>query len=299
MSVSADLDAPRPARSEDFSDALTIAFADPASGTCATLRLGLAAGRSASGMALLFHDGRQVAVVAEGDVAVDDPSSWDAIAAAGIEVATVEPLRRWRLTFAGDDASLDLDVEAAGPIDQLAAENPVAVLGGMLGFDLPVRVRGTADIGGVRVAIDAPGQRSRSWGSPVWSRITRTRIVQAWFPGGTASLAALAPAGAEHGDEVVTASLLGPHGAQAAGEARLSTTFDADGRQQRASLELWPPDNDDGSDSGPPRRLSGEVFCGTTLDLGRLRLDSAFLRWRMDGMDGIGRYDVLRRLAER
>ena len=165
-------------------------------------------------------------------------------------------------------------------------------------LDLPVRVRGTADVGGVRVEIDAPGQRSRSWGSPDWSRITRTRIVQAWFPGGTASLAALAPVGAEHGEEVVTASLLGPHGAQRVGEARLSTTFDADGRHQRAALELWPPEREDDADAGPPRRLSGEVFCGTTLDLGRLRLDCAFVRWRMDGIDGIGRYDVLRRLAE-
>ena len=32
MTVTPDLDAPRPAREESFSDALTIAFADPANG---------------------------------------------------------------------------------------------------------------------------------------------------------------------------------------------------------------------------------------------------------------------------
>ena len=45
-----------------------------------------------------------------------------------------------------------------------------------------------------------------------------------------------------------------------------------------------------------PRRGAGEVLCGTSLDLGRLRLDCAFFRWRMEGREGVGRYDVLRRV---
>ncbi len=44
-----------------------------------------------------------------------------------------------------------------------------------------------------------------------------------------------------------------------------------------------------------PHRAAGEVVCGTTLDLGRLRLDCAFFMWRMEGRSGVGRYDVLRR----
>jgi hypothetical protein len=71
----------------------------------------------------------------------------------------------------------------------------------------------------------------------------------------------------------------------------LSTTYDADGRQRHAGAELWVDDD------GPPRRLAGHVLCGTTLDLGRLRLDCAFFRWHMDGREGVGRYDVLRRTA--
>jgi hypothetical protein len=43
------------------------------------------------------------------------------------------------------------------------------------------------------------------------------------------------------------------------------------------------------------RRVAGEVLCGTTLDLGDQRLDSAFFQWRMEGRSGVGRYDVLRR----
>jgi hypothetical protein len=37
------------------------------------------------------------------------------------------------------------------------------------------------------------------------------------------------------------------------------------------------------------------VVCGSTLDLGALRLDTAFFRFRMEGREGAGRYDVLRR----
>jgi hypothetical protein len=73
-------------------------------------------------------------------------------------------------------------------------------------------------------------------------------------------------------------------------EPRLSTTWDARGRQRRAGLELWLDEED-----GYPRRAAGEAVCGTTLELGRLRLDLAFLRWEMEGRGGPGRYEVLRR----
>jgi hypothetical protein len=72
-------------------------------------------------------------------------------------------------------------------------------------------------------------------------------------------------------------------------QPRLSTTYDADGRQIAAGLELFV------DEEGFPRRAAGELRCGTTLDLGRLRLHCAFFRWRMEGRTGVGRYDVLAR----
>ncbi len=93
-----------------------------------------------------------------------------------------------------------------------------------------------------------------------------------------------------HADEPVWAALLGPDGAAPIGDPRLSTTYDGDGRQRRAGLELWVDDDDEF-----PARGSGEVLCGSTLELGQLRLDCAFFRWRLEGHEGVGRYDVLRR----
>ena len=46
-----------------------------------------------------------------------------------------------------------------------------------------------------------------------------------------------------------------------------------------------------------PRRAAGEVLCGSSLDLGALRLDCAFFRWHLEGRAGVGRYDILRRAA--
>ena len=43
-----------------------------------------------------------------------------------------------------------------------------------------------------------------------------------------------------------------------------------------------------GEDDEYPRRVAGEVTCGTSLDLGRLRLDCAFFEWRTEGRAGTG-----------
>ena len=84
--------------------------------------------------------------------------------------------------------------------------------------------------------------------------------------------------------------MLDPAGSLHVDDPRLSTTYDADGRQRRAGLELWVGDSDQLA-----YRAAGEVVCGSTLELGALRLDAAVFRWHSEGRSGIGRYDILRR----
>ena len=105
------------------------------------------------------------------------------------------------------------------------------------------------------------------------------------------ALTAVRPDGVPgHEPEATWAALLGAAGSLRVDEPRLSTTYDEDGRQRRAGLELWVGEDDD-----YPRRAAGDVVCGSTLDLGQLRLDCAFFAWQVDGREGVGRYDVLRR----
>jgi hypothetical protein len=167
----------------------------------------------------------------------------------------------------------------------------------MAGFEQAVRVRGSATVRGQRIGVDALGQRGRSWGSPDWERMALARTVGAWLGDDLAvSLSAIRPSGArDHEHERVAATILDrePDSAEAraipVAESRLSTTYDGEGRQRAAGLELFVDDD------AMPRRAAGEVVCGTTLDLGRLRLQCAFFRWRMEGRTGVGRYDVLAR----
>ena len=303
MSVGPELEAPRAVAGDEegFSDAVTVAFGDERADLYGVARVGLAGG-GASGLVILFHGGEPVTVRAEGGVAYDEPpSSWDEVSAAGLDTAVVEPLRRWRLQFAGDDSSLDLELEALGAIAELPADHPAAKAGGMTGYEQAVRVRGAATIGEQRLDVRGLGQRGHSWGAPDWDRIGLARSVSCWLGEDLAvSVVAIRPAkGKAHGDELVAATLLeaGGNGDDSAGpvarpveDPRLTTTYDGEGRQRHAGLELWVAKDDQ-----LPWHIAGEAICGTSLDLGRLRLDCAFFRWRGRGREGVGRYDVMRR----
>jgi len=209
------------------------------------------------GLVVLFAGGEPVAV-AQGDVAVEDAS----------------------VRFDHGDHGFALRFEAVGPPASLD------------GADVELcHVYGTARVGGRSREIRGLGQRDHTLGAPDWEGVAAIRSVAAWLQDGSAvALRSERPAGADYDGEGTSAVVLGPAGSLRVDRPRLSTVYDDDGRQRRAGLELWV-----GADDAYPRRVSGEVLCGATLDLAELRLDAAFLRWRMDGLAGIGRYDILRR----
>jgi len=285
------LEEPRPATGAAFSDAVTVSFGDRAVGLYGLLRVGLGAGPHASALALLFS-GRDVAAAhAAGQIQVAALSfSPPELGDTGIE--TVERFACWRAGFADDGGrGFDLDVEALSPPLGLGA--PAADLEG---YEQLCHVSGIVRTAGGEQRVDCLGQRGHTWGSPDWERISLTRSLSAWLDENTAlALSAVRPAGAvSHGEEAVSAVLVEPVEdrvlAHHLADPRLSTTYDGAGRQRRASLELW-----ESEDADYPRRASGEAVCGTSLELGRLRLDCAFFEWHMEGRAGVGRYDVLRR----
>jgi hypothetical protein len=123
---------------------------------------------------------------------------------------------------------------------------------------------------------------------PAWSELDAVRLVTAVFDEEHAVLAAARrPRGAKgHGQELVTAHLLAGAEMLAVEDARLSTVYDAQGRQRSVGLELWLPGEDF------PRRASGSVRAGLTLALEGLRVDAGAVGWRMEGRDGAGSYEI-------
>lgn len=278
-----------------FGDAVTFAFGDATQGLYGSARLGLVPGEPmlASGLGLLFRDGELVAVGATGGIELAS-ADWEAVEAGDLRATIEQPLQAWQVAYDGDEGGFELRFEALGAPAELGSGAVAASAAGLHGYEQLCRVSGTVRCGEERLRIECLGQRGHQWGAPDWERIALARTVSAWLDGGRGvALASVRPDNAvNHATEAVTACLFEDEAVTTIADPLLSTTLDAEGRQRRASLELW---EEREGDRAYPHRAAGEAVCGTTLDLGRLQLDCAFFRWRMEGREGVGRYDVLRR----
>lgn len=304
MIVTADSEAPRELVVGQ-SDAVTVAFADERADVCGVARIGRALDESGeivtSGLAVLFAGGAPVAVRAEGGVPAGEGLGWGRAEAAGVWTEVVDPLRAWRIHFDSEDGehAFLLDLEAVSAPAVLDGDAATAKLGGMEGYDQLIKVTGRVTVGGTERTFSGRGQRGHSWGAPDWDKLQLARTMGVWLDGdaGVTLTAVRGAKASSHADESIHAVLLGRDGETGeplsllVADPRVSTTYDSEGRQRHAGLELYETD-----ESPYARRAAGEVACGTTLDLGRLRLDTAFFTWRMEGRSGVGRYDVLRRV---
>jgi hypothetical protein len=161
-----------------------------------------------------------------------------------------------------------------------------------------------ADLGGVRThvarvrgqaagrTVDGLGTVSETEVPPDWEELDAIRGITALVDEQHALVAlARRPRGAVgHGDEEVVARLLEDDALLEVEQARISTVYDGGGRQRSAGLELWLPGED------YPRRGSGQVIAGSSLDLEALQVHVAVFRWRLDGREGIGSYELMLRM---
>jgi hypothetical protein len=165
-------------------------------------------------------------------------------------------------------------------------------------------VAAPADLGGVRAHVtrvrgEAAGRRVDGLGTisetdvpPQWDELDAIRGISALMDERHALVAvARRPRGAVgHGDEEVVARLVEDDALLEVEDARISTVYDGGGRQRSAGLELWIPGED------YPRRGSGQVIAGSSLDLDALQVHVAIFRWRLDGREGIGAYELMLRM---
>lgn len=280
------------------SEAITIAFADESGDVCGIARVGRAltpTGEMVSGLGLVFAGGEPRAVRAESTADASEPGVWAGASVAGVETEVHEPLKRWSVLFASEDGQhgFDLELTALTPPAGLEGHSKVARTGGMEGYEQLVTVTGTVTVDGADQDFTGFGQRGHSWGAPDWSSLASARTIGVWQPEGNGmAITSVRPKKAKsHADELTHASLFAGPDAEVAHphELRISTSYDGEGRQQYAGLEFLVSEDDEFE-----RRISGDVACGTTLDLGTLDLHCAFFTWLADdGTRGVGRYDVL------
>jgi hypothetical protein len=293
--IGAEHEQPRSGSGEDFTDAVTFGFGDAGAELYGLARVGIAPHAStASALAVLFSGRDAVAARAQGGIAAPD-DGWEDVEAAGVRARVHVPLRRWSTAFHHDGGGFELTFTALAPALEFGPESAVAHRGGMEGYEHLCRVEGRVTVAGQTTQVSCLGQRGHAWGTPNWDALKRATSVSAWIREDRAFvLRGVMPDDASgHDAEAVSLVSLesgedGPATVPAL-DPRLSTTYDADGHHRRAGLEFWL------DEEGYARRAAGEVLCGTTLDLGRLRMDSAFFAWTMDGERGVGRYEILRR----
>jgi hypothetical protein len=147
------------------------------------------------------------------------------------------------------------------------------------------RVSGEAE----RRQVDCLGTFSTTAVAPRWDELDAIRSISALVDERHALLAlARRPRGAGgHGQELVQAGLLEEGELHEVEEARISTVYDGGGRQRSAGLELWLPGEEF------PHRGSGLVIAGSSIDLDPVHVHAAVFRWRLDGREGIGAYELM------
>jgi len=295
--ISPDDETPRPPAGDGFGDAVSFAFGDLDAELYGVARVGLSPrDRRASGFAVLFDGAEPVVASARAGIEVPQPR-WDDLSVGDLRATVIDPLARWSVELEGDGGGFRLEFSAASEPLELGPDSAAASASGLQGYEQICRVEGEVHLNGIRRPLRCLGQRGHGWGPAPWGRIELARTVSAWLEGPRGvALSAVRPTGATaHGAEAVTAFMVEPADGRAVpvsvAEPRLSTTYDAEGRQRRAGLELWIREDDE-----LPRRLAGQAACGTSFQLADLHLACAFFHWRMEGRSGVGRYDVLRRM---
>jgi hypothetical protein len=136
--------------------------------------------------------------------------------------------------------------------------------------------------------VDCLGTATETTEPPAWAELDAVRGVTALFgPDRAVFVLARRPRSAMgHGHELVEARLVLDGELAEVENARLSTVYDGEGRQRNAGFELFLPEEDF------PRRVSGTVHAGASLSLEGLRVNAAVFRWRMEGRDGVGGYEL-------
>ena len=152
-----------------------------------------------------------------------------------------------------------------------------------------VRAEGRLEAGAAESEVAAVGVSTRV-AEPPGEELRRSLAV-VFADGGMLALSAGAPGSdSPHDQEEVAALLTEPEGQVEIERALLSTEYDRDGVQRRATVELW-LDEEHGE---PPIRGAGMLIRSASVEVGDRLIETAFFSWSLEGRPGLGRYELIR-----
>ncbi len=203
------------------------------------------------------------------------------LAAAPIPENGLDRLSDGKLELETERGSLAVEIESQG--------EPIVLEGELTGRREARLARLTGELleGERRIGLDCPGVvHSRDDAAQPAGLSRELTIVLS--EGGLICVACARPPGVDrHSAEEAVGAISHPGGYLDFDQVLLSTEYDNDGRQRRATLELWPASEEIAALHG-----AGSVVSGCTSRAGNAQIDTALFRWTLDGHGGLGRYEI-------
>ena len=203
----------------------------------------------------------------------------DALRMKDVTYRCLEPLRKFRLTYEGTGASMDVTWSGAHPVFLYPVPPGTTESQFPRHIEQGGRVRGTVTVGGQSHAIDTVGHRDHSWGGERdWTRLQTWHYISGDFGDFSFNVVRVMMDGGEFSAGYVWdgKELMGVT------DIRTEVATDASGRRQTAATIAFLDEREQA------RAISAKVIDVCEVNLGRTNCNDGFAEFRMDEKRGYG-----------
>jgi len=262
-----------------WNESYWFSFYDPAARIGVVTRIGMLPNRNEANVwyyiskdGKIAHTGTDLrCAVPGGDI--------DGLSLGDVTIRCIEPLRNFRLTYAGSGASMDVTWSGAHPVFQYPVPPGSTESQFPRHIEQGGRVRGTVTVDGSARAIDTVGHRDHSWGGERdWTRLETWHYISGDFGSLSFNVVRVMMGGGEFsagyvwdGKEIMSVT-----------DIRTEVATDASGRRQTAATIAFLDERE------RAHAISARVIDVCEVNLGGTRCNDGFAEFRMGDERGYG-----------